>query len=83
MGDSARPAGGPEGGACEKISWCPSTVEQGKKGFEVCSFVGSKSEQWIFFLTVACLWPQEGLILVTAMIRTPPKKFLGLLPPPA
>lgn len=49
MGDSARPAGGPEGGAREKISWCPSTVEQGKKGFEVCSFVGSKSEQRIFF----------------------------------
>lgn len=69
MGDSARPAGGPEGGAREKISWCPSTVEQGKKGFEVCSFVGSKSEQRIFFflpVTVACLWPQEGLILVTA-----------------
>ena len=68
MGDSARPAGGPEGGAREKISWRPSTVEQGKKGLEVCSFVGSKSEQRIIFMpvTVACLWPQEGLVLVTA-----------------
>lgn len=47
------------------VHWCPSTVEQGRQLFGLCSFVASKCEERIFFffyfVSIAVFGHNRGL----------------------